>query len=120
MKCHWCGKDFGKVIYYDGATKKVERGHFECPDSHGEIWLNEEGEIFSYIFFFFSDDLGSRRYKIHKYQNGQISLFIRNMDKKGGYKKVLDIPNGPPMEIKNDIPQVQRMYERLKKLAVFA
>lgn len=109
MKCHWCGKQFEKAIYY------------ECHNTHGEYWVDEQGKISSYIFFYFSDDdIGSIRYKIHKDSQDQITLFIRNMEKKDGYKKVLGIPNGPPMEVKDNIPQIQRMYERLKKLAIFA
>jgi hypothetical protein len=121
MKCHWCGKEFEKDIYYDWVFKKVIRNHYKCPNDHGEFHLMENGTLEGYSFSFWSDEeVGHRRYKISKIEGGPISLYIRNLEKTGGYKKVLDIPNPPPMELKNDVPQVQRMYERLKKLAIFA
>jgi hypothetical protein len=121
MRCHWCGQEFQKAIYYDQDKKKVERNYYECPENHGEVHFNMNGEIVRYTFFFFSDEAGSKRYKIEQRADGPVILYIRNIEKKGrGYQKVLEIPNPPPMEIKDDIPQVQRMYERLKKLAFFA
>ncbi len=121
MKCHWCGKDFEKAIYHDSIQRKYVRNHYTCPDDHGEFHLLQDGTLDGYTFFFFSDEVGHKRYKIEKIEGGHISLYIRNIEKPGSYyKKILDIPNPPPMEVKDNIPQVQRMYERLKKLAVFA
>lgn len=120
MKCHWCGKEYVKSIYYDNGLKKVMRNHYECPDNHGEIHLDDNGNIDTYVFYFFNNDEGSIRYKIAKHNNSQVILYIRNLGRTRGYKQVLEIPAGPSMEVKDDVPQVERMYERLKKLAIFA
>ena len=120
MICHWCGKTIQKVIQYDSEGKVVLRNHYECPEAHAEIYLGQDGKVSSFTCFFFIDDAGTRRYKVSGLADGTVVLSGRITERIGGYKELVRIPNGPKLEIVDDVPQVKRIYDRLKKLAIFA
>ena len=119
MICHWCGKNIEKVIQYDYENKVVSRNNYECPEMHSQICI-KEGKVISFTFFFFIDEEGSRRYKVSGLEDGTVVLSGRVTERAGGYKELVRIPNGPKLEIIDEIPQVKRIYERLKKLAIFS
>jgi hypothetical protein len=118
MKCHWCGETLEKVIYYSEG-KEVVRNHYECPAAHADVHM-KDGNVSSYTFFFFIDEEGSRRYKVNGLDDGTVVLSGRVLERAGGYKELVRIPNGPKLEIEDDVPQVKRIYQRLRKLAIFA
>ena len=118
MKCHWCFKKLELVNLYKNGKFVRDIKRYECPDSHIEIEI-KNNEILDFSCFFFKNDYtGSIRYKLQKINN-DIYLYRRVLEKSGGYRQVMTLSNPPPLEISNDIPQVNRLYDRLKKLVIF-
>lgn len=121
FKCHWCHKTLEHVDIYENGLVR-DRKKYECPDMHIAIIVRDNCKIIEYYCFFYKNDAGDIRYKMSYYGNCA-ALYRRNLTSSSrakGYQHLITIPNPPELELSEDgFPQVERLFNKLKKLVIF-
>ncbi len=101
-KCHWC----------ELPLKPGINSTLECSCGHCSISFHSNGNVSSYKFHIFEDN---KNYLIESYHGKDIRLYQKN---KYNVVRLLDIESN--LEFENGIPQVYKLFNKMKNLLLFS
>lgn len=111
MKCYFCSRQL-EII-----TQSYDGNFIECPSMHMGAYI-KSNNVASYWFIWDEDDKGKKRYKM--FSNCKRTTVIRyEYPQLHREQTVLDFQNYIPIEIKNDIINLDYVVNKIKKLIYF-
>lgn len=108
MICPTCNKE----------VEKISDTNWECPGVHAQLVINND-KLVSYRIFF---EYKGRMHKLRG-ANDETTLLKRSQGKHShyyDYDRILSIPKLVELIIEDNILQIERMMDKLKKLVIFS